>query len=373
MPVKCFKVQNKDMFLEKCNYKVKIKTIALLIFLGVFLANPGNVISFDLLAVKDSFRLGLTPLITMLSGILLGPFLGLLLGFLIDFISVALWHGLAQYFYSFGVIVMIRAFLAGYVYHYFFKELSLKAVTTAITVSYIVTSVLLTPFALNYHYGIVIYDAVIQRLTLQGLAIPVYVILAYMLLQYRKKSLDLLKVHKKLEIQANTDELTGLPNRRIFITTLKKYISRAKRHKSALALIYIDLDDFKYLNDSFGHIAGDKFLAAVGELLQSEVRREDLSARLGGDEFAVVLCEVDIKHIEDVTERILQGIKNINIDENQRAITASIGLASLKQEDDYESFISRADEAMYTAKVKGEGHIQKSPELTDNIIEFRRP
>ncbi|MDH5358833.1 MAG: diguanylate cyclase, partial [Gammaproteobacteria bacterium] len=98
---------------------------------------------------------------------------------------------------------------------------------------------------------------------------------------------------RKVQLLAYCDSLTGLPNRLLFADRLEQALVRAERHRESVALMLVDIDDFKLVNDSFGHDAGDKLIQAVGNLISKSLRRADTVARLGGDEFAIVIENID--------------------------------------------------------------------------------
>lgn len=161
------------------------------------------------------------------------------------------------------------------------------------------------------------------------------------------------------------DSLTQLANRRLLIEYLDKLISRIVREKSYGALLYIDLDGFKVINDKNGHDAGDAILIEVAKRLNTIVRNEDIVSRVGGDEFVVVLGQLgtDEQLANNkalvVAERALKGLnKEINFKNTSLQISASIGLRLLApQRISVESAIKDADAAMYRAKRVGKGHI----------------
>ncbi|MDD5275319.1 MAG: EAL domain-containing protein [Methylovulum sp.] len=156
--------------------------------------------------------------------------------------------------------------------------------------------------------------------------------------------------------QANYDSLTGLPNRRMFNDRLNQEIKKAHRTKSGLALMFLDLDRFKEINDSLGHAMGDKLLSEAARRLRECVREVDTVARLGGDEFVIILTGIgEPEAIDGVAKNILAVLAQPFWLDNETAyISASIGIA-LYPEDahDVVSLIKSADQAMYDAKEKG--------------------
>jgi diguanylate cyclase (GGDEF)-like protein/PAS domain S-box-containing protein len=161
---------------------------------------------------------------------------------------------------------------------------------------------------------------------------------------------------RRLAHQATHDPLTGLPNRLLLIDRLEGALARARRHRSRVAVLFLDLDHFKVVNDSLGHGLGDRLLLAISERLSSALRPGDTVARFGGDEF-VVLCE-DVATSDDavtVAERIDAAISGrFLIDETEVFVGVSIGIACPDEVDvDPETLIRDADAAMYRAKDRG--------------------
>jgi diguanylate cyclase len=156
--------------------------------------------------------------------------------------------------------------------------------------------------------------------------------------------------------QATTDDLTGLPNRRHLDRSLRARLDAAGVRGTSVALLLIDLDGFKELNDTLGHRAGDLVLEQIGPRLRAVLRSSDELARLGGDEFAVVLSDAD--DAEPVGRRIRQALEaGLTIDGIDVRIGASIGIALFPEHgDDAETLLQRADVAMYQAKAARSGH-----------------
>jgi len=163
--------------------------------------------------------------------------------------------------------------------------------------------------------------------------------------------------HERTEEEAITDELTGLSNHRRFRQILSKEVERAKRFDRPLSVVMLDLDDFKAINDTYGHLQGDRVLREVGEILRSESREVDEPARYGGEEFAIALPETRIDGAMEVGERIRRRLDAVRLpidDRGEIAIRASVGVAgSPDQPPDVVSLIKAADQALYTAKQQG--------------------
>ena len=161
-----------------------------------------------------------------------------------------------------------------------------------------------------------------------------------------------------LENLANFDQLTKLPNRKLFQELLQQQLVEVKKKNSELAVIFIDLDDFKTVNDTLGHYTGDLLLTAVSQRLKRQIRDGDILARLGGDEFVIVVTQLayQVEAVE-VAERILDAFKKeFDLDKWQVSSGLSIGIAySSDSHGNLQSLISNADLAMYRAKRSGRG------------------
>ena len=175
---------------------------------------------------------------------------------------------------------------------------------------------------------------------------------------------ELRQQHERTEEEAITDELTGLSNHRRFRQILSKEVERAKRFDRPLSVVMLDLDDFKAINDTYGHLQGDRVLREVGAILRSESREVDEPARYGGEEFAIALPETRIDGAMEVGERIRQRLDAVRLPIDERgeiAIRASVGVAgSPEQPPDVVSLIKAADEALYKAKQQGKNRTARA-------------
>ena len=161
------------------------------------------------------------------------------------------------------------------------------------------------------------------------------------------------KLELELERYANYDKLTGLPNRRLFFERLERRVLECERDNKKFALLFIDLDGFKDINDSHGHKIGDEVLTIVGTRLLDSVRRSDTVARMGGDEFTVIIRYVENGKVVDMlVEKIHSVIKEpIIIDSISCSVDASIGMAIFPENGkDSETLLRNADSAMYNLK-----------------------
>jgi diguanylate cyclase (GGDEF)-like protein/PAS domain S-box-containing protein len=168
-------------------------------------------------------------------------------------------------------------------------------------------------------------------------------------------------MQSRLEILASTDALTGLPNRQAIMNKATKEFSRAKRYDRALALVMIDVDHFKSINDQYGHATGDHVLTNVGHILGETLRDSDILARIGGEEFVLLLPDTPKVNAENVAERMRTRLANTAIKHEtlELSITASFGVAAICPEDDtLEQMLARADLAMYEAKHSGRNQVK---------------
>ena len=166
---------------------------------------------------------------------------------------------------------------------------------------------------------------------------------------------------EQLEHQANFDQLTGLPNRNLLNDRLEQAISRAKRRGYFLALVFIDLDNFKFINDSLGHVAGDELLVEVAHRLRNSLRTVDTVARQGGDEFVLVLNDhYQVASIISLLERVLQEVSRpIMLMGRDWQVGASLGVALYPTDgEDAPTLLKHADIAMYAAKARGRNNFQ---------------
>jgi diguanylate cyclase (GGDEF)-like protein/PAS domain S-box-containing protein len=173
-------------------------------------------------------------------------------------------------------------------------------------------------------------------------------------------ALENARLYSETQLKADTDELTGLKNRRSFFEMGSREIERAIRFKHYLSALMIDLDNFKEINDNYGHPVGDRLLKELAEVFKSKLRNVDLIARYGGDEFIVLLPENDITAATDVADRICHSIEKIRIETTQgkARVTASIGVASLdKDMTTLSALVEQADRALYNAKRFGKNRV----------------
>jgi two-component system cell cycle response regulator len=170
------------------------------------------------------------------------------------------------------------------------------------------------------------------------------------------KNLLLFEEVKSLAIR---DGLTGLYNYRYFWEMLNQQVGQSRRYGWPLSLLFLDLDDFKVVNDTWGHQVGDQVLKAVAAFLQHEVRQADLLCRYGGEEFVVLLPQTPAEQAQVMAERLREGIAAQMVSPGGREVrvTVSIGVAGLREGEDSAALVNEADRAMYQAKQTGKNRV----------------
>lgn len=180
---------------------------------------------------------------------------------------------------------------------------------------------------------------------------------------YRTTQQDYLEklelLNKTLKRQSRTDALTQIFNRRYFNVQLTREFSRAIRYKSRLSVILLDIDYFKIINDTYGHLAGDMVLQEIAQLIQDNIRKSDILARWGGEEFAILAPGISIGQALQFAEKLRQLVEGneFSID---RQVTCSFGVSSYVSQDDEDAFLQRADTALYQAKQTGRNRCMAS-------------
>jgi diguanylate cyclase (GGDEF)-like protein len=157
---------------------------------------------------------------------------------------------------------------------------------------------------------------------------------------------------EQLDELAHQDFLISLPNRRGFMRELDRVIDRTRRHGDSAAMLFVDLDGLKMINDSFGHRAGDEALIQVAEMLVGGVRRGDCVARIGGDEFGILLDRADEASAQETAGRLANLIADCEFfhDGDALPLSVAIGFAMISSDDDAEAVMARADAEMYKRK-----------------------
>lgn len=175
--------------------------------------------------------------------------------------------------------------------------------------------------------------------------------------------------NRLLEELALTDSLTGLPNRRAIDEWAPRQLSGASRHGFPFWVVMADLDNFKSVNDSSGHDAGDKVLKRFAEILKTNSRRSNICGRIGGEEFLFILTHADKDNVASVVERVRKQFEEQDFFFGNRVVkvTASFGISGLQGEQgdrppDFSTLLSQADLALYTAKHRGRNRVEFAPE-----------
>ena len=183
--------------------------------------------------------------------------------------------------------------------------------------------------------------------------------LAFFLGRSLQLSHELSIAHEREQSLARIDELTGLANRRAFYEAGDRALEWARRYDHALALVMIDIDHFKRINDSLGHAAGDAALRGLAEALRGGVRASDVAGRLGGEEFAVLLPETALDDATGYAERLRASVAQSVVVYRREEIrfTCSFGVAQMTPSDELDALLGRADEALYRAKAEGRDRV----------------
>ncbi|MFH1092306.1 MAG: diguanylate cyclase, partial [Pseudomonadota bacterium] len=166
------------------------------------------------------------------------------------------------------------------------------------------------------------------------------------------------ELERKEEL-ALTDELTNLANRRAFNIRLAEEIGRSERYGLPVALIILDLDDFKKINDTYGHLVGDRLLAMTAKAIRGVIRETDLPARFGGEEFAVICPHTDLQGVCSLANRLCRAIDQteFTVKGTRLKATLSAGAAMLQPSENAEKLIDRADRSLYLAKKLGKNRV----------------
>lgn len=174
-----------------------------------------------------------------------------------------------------------------------------------------------------------------------------------------------------LERQAATDFLTGLYSRSFFEATLQREVSASLRYRHPTSLLLLDLDDFKPVNDTYGHLAGDELLRRFGELLRAQCRQSDWPARYGGEEFAVILTHTDQEGARRAAERLQAAVSQDpwEVEGAALSLTVSIGSATCPADaTDVEGLLRAADAALYAAKRAGKNGFRAYHESRKDVL-----
>lgn len=192
---------------------------------------------------------------------------------------------------------------------------------------------------------------------------------AHALLAEKIKELD--EKNQALEILSLTDRLTGVYNRRMLEQTLQAELPRAKRYGKPFAVIMLDVDRFKPINDAFGHDVGDSVLVQVAGAIVNEARETDVAGRWGGEEFLLICPETGVAVAAAMAERLRRGLEG-HVFPHGETVTASFGVAAYRAGDEVHSLVRRADQALYRAKQNGRNRVETeaAPSCSENPALF---
>jgi len=182
------------------------------------------------------------------------------------------------------------------------------------------------------------------------------------LASFAAMAIDNAQLHARTRLMAITDSLTGLYNHRYFQQVFNRELNRAKRYEKPLAIIMLDVDDFKRFNDTYGHPHGDKVLAAMGDFLGEALRSSDFAFRYGGEEFIVLLPETEFDSALQVAERLRELVERRSLDVLKglapQGVTVSVGVASFPRDGESRGdMLKRVDDLLYRAKEFGKNRV----------------
>lgn len=197
----------------------------------------------------------------------------------------------------------------------------------------------------------------VSNLSLVNLVISLATILFFLIL-----SVYLLRTFVIVKGEALIDHLTGLYNRRFFVSTLNREIIRAKKFKHPLSVILLDIDHFKTYNDKYGHKMGDTVLKIIAKILKKSIRKIDTVFRYGGEEFAIIVPETSFDEVSSLAERIRLNVEvgSKRIRKVKHPVTISLGVATYKKEYKFSRIVEDADQLLYEAKSAGRNIVKKA-------------
>lgn len=164
---------------------------------------------------------------------------------------------------------------------------------------------------------------------------------------------------REMERLATTDKLTGAYNRTKFDEIMDREIERFRRYNEPLSMIMFDIDNFKEINDTYGHSIGDYVLQTIADITKETIRKIDYLVRWGGEEFMIISSETNLEEAHALAERLRRTIECYRFN-NVGKVTVSFGVTEFKEEDTKDTFIKRADDVMYKAKIKGKNRVEFS-------------
>jgi two-component system cell cycle response regulator len=231
--------------------------------------------------------------------------------------------------------------------------------TAQIKQNYDIDVIVMTGYSENYSYEEAINKGA-SDLVFKPFRFEELLLRLKRVLKERRLTKERNRILSKLENLAITDGLTKLYNLRHFYNLLEVEIDRCRRYGHSLALLLLDIDNFKVYNDTYGHLEGDKVLVKIGQIIRSCLRTMDSAYRYGGEEFTVILPETSAQEANNVASRIRTAVELENFlpePGNAVIVTISIGVTEYHSKESLSDFIKRADQAMYLSKEKGRNTI----------------
>ena len=191
---------------------------------------------------------------------------------------------------------------------------------------------------------------------------------------YRETARELKSVRERLKQLSITDDLTKIYNYRFLMDCLKLEFKRAERYQYPISLMMLDVDRFKTYNDTYGHMAGDRVLRRIADILKETVRQTDNLARYGGEEFGVILIRTNLVEAYQIAERVRRAIESFPIEHEETQpegrLTVSVGVSTLTcQVSSVEMLIKTADDALYEAKRMGRNRVAVSQAVADQPVQ----
>jgi polar amino acid transport system substrate-binding protein len=213
---------------------------------------------------------------------------------------------------------------------------------------------------INNKYYSVIYQTSIDYSWIYKVVIPLIIIILIIIITNRRLKVEIKKrkiIEQELHKIVNTDVLTNIYNRRKIESLINLEIEHSNKYAKDLSIIFFDIDDFKEINDTYGHKIGDKILINLSKVVSSTIRKNDHFGRWGGEEFIVILPNTDIKKAKEIAEKIKNTIYSYDFEINKN-ISCSFGVTQFQSNDNEDSIITRVDNAMYEVKEDGKNSVK---------------
>jgi polar amino acid transport system substrate-binding protein len=213
---------------------------------------------------------------------------------------------------------------------------------------------------INNKYYSVIYQTSIDYSWIYKVVIPLIIIILIIIITNRRLKVEIKKrkiIEQELHKIVNTDVLTNIYNRRKIESLINLEIEHSNKYAKDLSIIFFDIDDFKEINDTYGHKIGDKILIDLSKVVSSTIRKNDHFGRWGGEEFIVILPNTDIKKAKEIAEKIKNTIYSYDFEINKN-ISCSFGVTQVQSNDNEDSIITRVDNAMYEVKEDGKNSVK---------------